>query len=387
MKINKQIFLFALLCSLVICMLAFPAAAHAEGLDSAGAAIVIDARTGEILYAHNEHDRLPMASTTKIMSAMIALESGTLDEEFTVDSGAVKVEGSSMGLREGDTVTMRALVCGMLLPSGNDAANAAAVRIAGSTEAFVKLMNERAEKMGLKDTHFVTPSGLDDDTDDHYSSAYDMAVLTSEALENADFAAICSQRYIKVSFGQPPYDRWLTNTNRLLDSCEGVIGVKTGFTDKARRCLVSACERDGARLICVTLNDPDDWKDHSELYDRCFAKMRLTRMEGSGHEYSISVAGGEKSVVTAVAPPLDLMLPESAADRVQARIRMKRFVFAPAESGEQVGSIAYYLGDRLICELPIRTAEGTEVKKAETNEWKKLLRNLDEILGQMDKGR
>lgn len=386
MKINRQIFLFVLLCSLVICMLALPISAHGAGLDSARAAVVIDTRTGEILYAHDEHERLPMASTTKIMSALIALESGSPDEEFTVDSEAVRVEGSSMGLREGDTVTMRALVCGMLLPSGNDAANAAAVRVSGSVEKFVGEMNARAVQMGLKDTHFVTPSGLDDDTDEHYSSAYDMAVLAANALENADFAAICSQKYIKVRFGQPPYDRWLTNTNRLLGSCEGVVGVKTGFTDKAKRCLVSACERDGARLVCVTLGDPDDWKDHSALYDRCFAKMRLTHMEGSGREYSVAVAGGEKKTVTAVAAPLDLMLPESAADKVQAKVRMKRFIFAPVESGEQVGSVTYYVGERSICELPIRTVEGTQVVKTEKSEWKKLLKNIDTILGKRNGG-
>ncbi len=387
MKLNKQMFIFVLLCSVVICILAFPAAAHAEPArtDSAKAAIVFDPRTGEILYAHDEHERLPMASTTKIMSALIALESGGLDEPFTVDSRAIRVEGSSMGLTEGDCVTMRALVCGMLLPSGNDAANAAAVRVAGSTEDFVRLMNGRAEQMGLHDTHFVTPSGLDDDTDEHYSSAYDMAVLTAYALDNADFSQICSQKYIKVNFGNPPQDRWLTNTNRLLDSCEGVIGVKTGFTDKARRCLVSACERDGARLICVTLNDPDDWKDHSALYDKCFAKMRLTHMEGSGHEYEIAAAGGEKPVITAVAAPLDLMLPETAADKITAKVRLKHFVFAPVESGEQVGCIAYYLGEKLICELPIRAAEGTALRKAEKSEWKKLLRNIDDILGKADR--
>ena len=154
---------------------------------SAKGAVLIDSVTGEILFEKNAKSKLPMASTTKIMSAMLALESGNLDEEFTVDSNAIKVEGSSMGLQEGDRVTMRALVYGMLLPSGNDAANAAAVRLCGSVDAFVQLMNDRAVELGLNSTHFVTPSGLDDYTDDHYSSAYDMAVLAKEALKNPDF--------------------------------------------------------------------------------------------------------------------------------------------------------------------------------------------------------
>lgn len=380
MKRNKHLILFALLCCLLICMMALPVAAHGDSLDNAKAAIVIDARTGEILYAHNENDRLPMASTTKIMSALIALESGELDEQFTVDSEAIRTEGSSMGLREGDIVTMRALVCGMLLPSGNDAANAAAVRISGSIDAFVGLMNERAGSMGLDDTHFVTPSGLDDYTDEHYSTAYDMARLTAQALKNEDFAEICSQKSIKLSFGDPPYERWLINTNKLLESCEGVIGVKTGFTDKARRCLVSACERGGATLICVTLNDPDDWRDHSRLYDMSFAKTHEYMLPDSGREYTVQLAGGEKEELTAVAEPVALTLPDSVGDSVEARITLRRFVFAPVEQGEQVGCIRYYSGGRLFYELPIRAVEDVQERKIEKNEWKKLMRTVENYL-------
>lgn len=386
MKRNKHLILFALLCCLLICMMALPVTAHGDTVDSAKAAIVIDARTGEILYGHNENDRLPMASTTKIMSALIALESGGLDEQFTVDSDAIRTEGSSMGLREGDIVTMRALVCGMLLPSGNDAANAAAVRLSGSVDAFVEQMNSRAATMGLSDTHFVTPSGLDDYTDEHYSTAFDMARLTAEALKNEDFADICSQRYIKVSFGDPPYDRWLTNTNKLLDSCEGVIGVKTGFTDKARRCLVSACERNGATLICVTLNDPDDWRDHAALYDICFAKMGDYRLPDSGREYSVKLAGGEKDEITAVAEPIVLPLPESSVKSIETRISLKRFVFAPVEQGEQVGCIRYYIGGRLFYELPIKAVESAEERRVEKNEWKKLLRTVEDYLEKNSQG-
>ncbi|MBR1723666.1 MAG: D-alanyl-D-alanine carboxypeptidase, partial [Ruminococcus sp.] len=173
---------------MLIVMMAQPVFAHGDELTvSAKAAVVIDSATGEVMYEHNSRERLPMASTTKIMSALIAIEHGDLDTEFTVDSDAIKVEGSSMGLQKGDRVTMRALVCGMLLPSGNDAANATAVRVAGSIDGFVQLMNERAAQLGLKDTHFVTPSGLDDYTDEHYSTAYDMARLAAYAMRNEEF--------------------------------------------------------------------------------------------------------------------------------------------------------------------------------------------------------
>ena len=238
---------------------------------SAKSAVLICADTGEVVYEFNAREKLPMASTTKIMTTLLCLESGGLHDEFVVDSKAIKVEGSSMGLCEGDKVTKYALCCGMLLPSGNDAANAAAVRISGSIEAFVRLMNQRARQMGLSKTFFVTPSGLEGVG--HGSSAMDMALLAREALKNEIFREICSKEKMKVRFGNPPYDRWLKNTNRLLSMYDGVYGVKTGYTDEAGRCLVSACERDGKKLICVTLNDPNDWNDHMVLYEYGFRKV------------------------------------------------------------------------------------------------------------------
>lgn len=165
-----------------------------------------------------------MASTTKIMTTLLCLESGGLDDQFVVDGEAIKVEGSSMGLTEGDVVTKRALCYGMMLPSGNDAANATAVKLGGSIENFADMMNERAEKIGMTRTCFVTPSGLEGEG--HGSSAYDMALLAREALRNPDFAEICSQKKAKVEFGNPPYERWLTNSNKLLDMYQGVKGVK-----------------------------------------------------------------------------------------------------------------------------------------------------------------
>ena len=195
---------------------------------SAKSAILIDAKTGTVISEKNEKQRLPMASTTKIMSALLLLESGDLDTQFKVDNNAIMVEGSSMGLCEDDIVTKRALCYGMLLPSGNDAANQTAVMLAGSTEKFADMMNSRAKEIGLKDTNFVTPSGLHDEN--HYSTAYDMAMLTREALKNEDFREICGTKRAKLKFGNPPYERWLVNTNKLLTMYDGCIGVKTGFT-------------------------------------------------------------------------------------------------------------------------------------------------------------
>lgn len=323
-------------------------------------AVVINAQTGEILFDKNAHQRMEMASTTKIMSALIALSQDNLDEKFEVDSSAIQVEGSSMGLKEGDYVSLRDLCCGMLLPSGNDAANAAAVRISGSVEKFVELMNQTAQQMGLEDTHFVTPSGLDDDTTKHYSTALDMAKLGAEAIQDDDFYQICSQEQIKLNFGNPPFDRWLINSNKLLKYCEGVVGIKTGFTDKAGRCLVSACERDGATLVCVTLNDANDWEDHARLYDYCFDFLSLQKLDIPQDEYIVSCVGGDKNWIKCKTNEASAVLLNGKADLVEAKVYIYPFVYAPVNEGDKVGIVKYYYKDVLVAEEDIFSCEAAE---------------------------
>ena len=337
---------------------------------SAKGAILIEPLTGNVVYEKNAYAKLPMASTTKIMSAMLALEfGGDLDEQFVVDSEAIKVEGSSMGLQEGDTVTMRALVCGMLLPSGNDAANAAAVRISGSVQKFVQLMNERAAEIGMTSTHFVTPSGLDDDTDEHYSTAYDMALLTREAMKNPEFRDICSKSSVSVMFGNPPYKRTLTNTNKLLNKCEGVVGVKTGFTDKAKRCLVSECERDGAQLICVTLNAPDDWNDHEKLYDYGFEQFEERELSLPDNDINLNVVGGEVDAVKCTADKVSLKMLRNANDDIRSEVYLDHFIYAPVAEGVKVGSVRYYYGEQVISEQPIYTSEVVNALPVHKKSW------------------
>lgn len=326
---------------------------------SARAAVLISADTGEIVWAHDPEKKLPMASTTKIMTALLCIESGGLDEQFVVDSQAIKVEGSSMGLREGDIVTKYVLCCGMLLPSGNDAANAAAVRIAGSIDKFAELMNDRARKMGLSKTFFVTPSGLEGEG--HGSSAYDMAILAREALRNDIFRDICSKSSIKLEFGDPPYPRWLKNTNKLLGMYEGTYGVKTGFTDEAGRCLVSACERDGRSLICVTLNDRNDWNDHMALYDLGFSSVKTVSPE-LPEVLDIPLAGGEKDSIPSVPSETKCQI-TSLADKDEFMIETvsSPFVYAPVKKGEQTGSLRVSFRGRAVCEIPLIAAEDAEI--------------------------
>lgn len=348
---------------------------------SAKAAVLISADTGEVVYARNASEKLPMASTTKIMTALLCLESGGLYDEFTVDSQAIKVEGSSMGLCEGDTVTKYALCCGMLLPSGNDAANAAAVRIAGSIEAFVGLMNERARKLGLSKTYFVTPSGLEGDG--HGSAAADMALLAREALKNRLFREICSQESIKVKFGSPPYDRWLKNTNRLLSMYEGVYGVKTGFTDEAGRCLVSACRRDGKDLICVTLNDRNDWDDHIAIYEYGFAAVRQLELE-LPDDISADIVGSASDKLRLVPEKSSYTVTTVTgnADDFTYTVLRPPFLYAPVREGEKAAELRICFFGREVCTLPLYAAENAEIKAADKPESKKgILSGLKEFLG------
>lgn len=328
---------------------------------SAKAAILMEAGTGKVLYAKNERERRAMASTTKIMTTLLTLESYGLDEPFTVDANAIKVEGSSMGLVEGDIVTKRALCYGMLLPSGNDAAGAGAVAVAGSVEAFVQMMNDRAKEMGLNDTSFVTPSGLDADA--HYSTAYDMALLAREALRNPDFAAICASQSAKVEFGSPPAARWLRNSNKMLSSYSGAIGVKTGFTDKAGRCLVSAAERNGVRLICVTLFDRDDWRDHTALLDYGFATVQSVAISYDFSALKVNVVGGtDKNRALSIVPHQEprACIEEAQLPNVTARVSLPQFVYAPVGSGALVGSIDFLLDNNVVFSTALVTTDSED---------------------------
>lgn len=323
---------------------------------SASAYIVMEATTGRVLYGKNIHERLAMASTTKIIGALMVLEQENLDEYFMVDSDAIQVEGSSMGLTEGDLVSLYSLACGMMLPSGNDAANAAGVRLYGSIDRFVEAMNQKAEELGLSDTHYVTACGLD--APDHYSTAFDLAKLTRIALQNEDFAYICSQSNMKVKFGDPPYERWLKNYNRLLELYPDCIGVKTGFTDDAGRCLVSAAERDGMTLICVTLNAQDDWNLHASLYDKCFESYSMTPLPDIPS--SITLAGDklqengiESELMLKPAYEASVPLKAGESARLTATVLCEPFAYAPAQLSRVYAQTLFSLDGYPLCSIPM----------------------------------
>lgn len=358
LKKRVSLFCSAALIFLLSGVLTVPAFAE-DILQYTQSAILIEASTGRIVFEKNATEQLPMASTTKIMTALLTLESGSLDEEFTVDTAAIQVEGTSMGLTEGSVVSKRDLCYGMLLASGNDAANAAAVAVAGSVDAFVKLMNDRAHQLGLYDTHFDTPSGLDGKT--HHSTAYDMALLARCALANADFAEICASGSVRISYGNPPYSRTVSNHNRLLEEYEGCIGVKTGYTKKAGRCLVSAVKRDGITLICVTLNAGNDWNVHKYLYDTYFPEISLIDLTNSVSDIKLAVVGSKAREISVAFESMP-QAPVSAEelDDVIMTVEAPQFLYAPIEKGQKVGEAVFTLNGFEICRVPLLAAEPAE---------------------------
>lgn len=363
---NKKIKGLAVLLAAVLLITGIQVPVCAQELSvSAASAVVIEAQTGKILYQKNAQEERPMASTTKIMTALLALEQEGLDEGFSVDENAIQVEGTSMGLKAGDTVTLRSLACGMLMASGNDAANCAAVRLAGDIPSFAQMMNERAKEIGMEHTNFVTPSGLD--ADGHYSTAYDMALLAREAIQNPDFLEICSQQKITTEYGNPPYKRTLSNHNRLLSMYEGTIGVKTGFTKKAGRCLVSAATRDGVTLICVTLKAPDDWNDHCTLYDYGFSKVRMEQRTDVFSSAVLPVAGGEKQEVV-LGPAEEMLFPaiEGETYELTYELRVPKFLYAPVQKGDIIGIVAYYADGKEMAEYDVAVTEDCGIATAES---------------------
>lgn len=301
---------------------------------SAASAVLIEQESGRVLYAQNDSEERLIASITKIMTAVVALENGQPQMEYTVTAEDM-AEGSSMYLKPGDRLCLEELLYGLMLVSGNDAALAVAHCVSGGTDDFVALMNETAQKLGMDHSHFANPNGLD--AEGHYSSAGDMAVLTAYALENQDFQRIVSTASITIG------ERYLANHNKLLRLCEGCIGVKTGFTKAAGRTLVSAAAREGMTLVCVTLNDPDDWNDHMALMDYGFANYRLETALPAGQTIaSVQVQGGTVSTVPLAAVD-SLCYPLTGEECLTVAAHTPVSVEAPVVPGQVIGEACAYL--------------------------------------------
>lgn len=354
MLIKKIFSVLLLVFTVVVCI-----SVSASAIEiSAESAVVIDTCGNEILFEKDAFQKRSMASTTKIMTTILAVESGKLGCDINVTEKMTNAEGTSIGLRCGYRITLGDLVYGMMLESGNDAANAVAIYLSGSLEAFSELMNEKAKEIGMNHTHFVTPSGLDDE--EHYSTAYDMALLASYCIKNPCFKQICSTKRYTANLKSPDnYRLYFSNHNRLLSSVEGVFGVKTGFTKKSGRCLVSAIEKSGATLVAVTLSAPDDWNDHKKLYSLCFESLSSKTVTFDCPK-KIRVIGGKVSFVKLRPECASAEVSKNGNEEIFIKVYLPKFVYAPIKEDEVIGKIVLTNKAKAIKTISVLACESVE---------------------------
>lgn len=308
----------------------------AQGESSARAACILDMETGRVLFECNMHTRLPMASTTKVMTALLAIELGDLESRVTCSQNAYGVSGTSIYLQEGETLTLREMLLGLMLASGNDAAVAIAEHIGGTMEAFVGLMNARAKSIGAVNTHFANPHGLPDDT--HYTTAYDLALIAREAMKNDTFRSIVSTQRASIPWEGRTYKRQLNNKNKLLSTYDGATGVKTGYTSKAGRCLVFGALRENLELIGCVLGCGNWFDEAARLMDGCYGTYSMARVlaptQSAGR---IAVTEGRtESVGMCVMDALSVPLGEGEA--AQVVLDVPKAVRAPVYPGMHLGT-------------------------------------------------
>lgn len=342
---------------------------------SASSAVVINTLTGEVAYEHNAHQIRPMASTTKIMTAICAIENGDLNDMVKVHPKAVGVEGSSMYLAHGEVISLKDLLYGLMLSSGNDAAVAIAMHISGSVDAFAELMNKTAVKIGVKNTSFKNPNGLDDEN--HYTTAHDLALITRYGMNIPEFAEIVGTDTIKVPWHERTYPRVLKNHNKLLNMYEGANGVKTGFTKKSGRCLVSSAKRDGLDFIAVTLNAPNDWNDHKILLDYAFGSYESNEiLKKDQYLKTVNVINGNVERIT-VKSKDSFFIPvkKGASADITLKYNIPDSIYAPVGFGDVLGTIDIYLGEEKVGSI-----EGVSFGSASYVEPETLGRNIKKIL-------
>ncbi len=304
---------------------------------SARSAILYEPETGTVLYSKDSETQREIASTTKIMTAVVTLENAEFSDIVSVHKSCVGIEGTSMYLRENEKLSVSDLLYGLLLRSGNDAAVTLAYHVgSGDVSRFVDMMNATAARIGMKNTTFMNPNGLP--ADGHVSTAYDMAVLTAYAMRIPEFAEIVSTKEKTVA------GRLLTNHNKLLRMYDGANGVKTGYTKAAGRCLVSSAERNGMSLIAVTLSAPDDWDDHTALLNFGFNNFSVYKSPKAGEVIAeVAVVGGEntRTVSAVLAGEVSLIEKKAENSRVEQEIYLPRFLYAPVTRGDIIGEIRY----------------------------------------------
>jgi len=340
---------------------------------SATSAIVMDAKTGRILYQKNIHQKMPIASTTKIMTALVALENSDPDEIVKIPREAVGVEGSSIYLGYDEKIKMRDLLYGLMLCSGNDAAVAIAVHVGGSVEKFVEMMNRKAQEIGAVNTNFMNPHGLHHDQ--HYSTAYDLALIARQALQQEEFKEIAKT---KLWVAEREGYKHFYNKNRTVSEYEGGDGVKIGYTRVAGRCLVASATRNGMQLICVVLNDGNWFQDAYRLLDAAFERYKPYQvLQKDIGLKTVSVKNGEKAATKIVAAE-DVQIPLTAEEmsKVNVVLETDEMIEAPVSRGQRVGKAKIYLDDTLLYTAELLAREDISVQPVE----KKMMDWLKETL-------
>lgn len=355
------------LLALILCFavaFAFPISVSAADIPKTGAVafVLYCVENKKIILSENENERMKPASTTKIMTTLLTLEEAAKNDRVITFTDEMIAEGSSMYLEVGEKLRLSDLAKGMMMVSGNDAANAAAVSVSGSFKKFSNLMNTRAKQIGMENTHFVTPSGLDDD--EHYTTAADMALLMAEGLRNKAFSNLTFQKSAAVTFVEPS-DKKITyaNHNRLLKLYPDCIGGKTGYTTAAGRCLVSAARRNGVTLVCVTLDDRTDWNDHISLYDYGFSCLSGYHSDDGSMRIDVPCVGGtEKTVAVTGESDVSIILENGSTDKIERKVYLDNFVYAPLKKGDSLGRIDYLLDGKVLKSVAIKAAENVGAK-------------------------
>lgn len=323
--------------------------------ESAKSAILVEMETGRILYEKNAHQALPMASTTKVMTALVALENAALSDVVTAGKNAFGVPGTSIYLSEGEQLTLEEMLYGLMLCSGNDAAVAIAEHVAGTVDSFCQLMTLKAEQLGCENTVFSTPHGLP--ASNHHTTAWDMALITREALKNPVFRQIVSTQRASIPWAGHTENRVLNNKNSLLSSYHGAIGVKTGYTKAAGRCLVFAAEREGMTVVGCVLNDPNWFRDAAQIMDTGFEKYEMVTMLQKGESVGlVPVEMGAQESVSVYAGNI-LSAPVEKGTLPDMKIDLPGTLTAPVEKGQRVGTATLYDEGQALAAIPLYASE------------------------------
>ncbi len=371
----KKIYAYVL--AAVLCCLSVVTVSSAEAeypQVSAKAAVLIEANSGDLVFEKNADMRLPMASTTKIMTALVALENIPDDREVEINGNAVGVEGSSVYLKAGEKLSFRDLLYSLMLASANDAAAAIAYECAGGIEEFAALMNEKARELGLENTHFTNPHGLDHE--EHYTTARDLATLTRHAMQNERFKAAVSTLTYQLEREASEGVCLVVNHNKLLRTYEGAVGVKTGFTKRSGRCLVSAAERDGVRLIAVTIDAPSDWEDHKRLLDFGFASYEnVTVAEVGELSVTLPCIGGDRGTVKCSnTEAVSCVL--KRGEKTVVQIEADRYFPAPVKKGDALACAVIYADGKEIARVPLFAETDVNLTEAKLSVIERILQFL-----------